>query len=450
MQQSFLCLAVSFLLWTGNQAFQVAQPSKPSLRSPLRSSVATTRPNRLSLTLGALLDDNDNYNDDGMDFQRYQEALDHNTRRTDVRIFLTQRAIQSFSNLLITCRDPHTVRWLENTYSFSNLAEYHGTGAFNLTTYDRWDTILLHMLQQPPEVVIVSARRRGRGHGGWSKNNPHLEDRFVEFEIDIDPPSLVTRILSVRQQISDEWVTDLGTMKTINGQILASYYDRQSLLRDEECRTESAVDDNCAGADTSTPTHEQIASSGAAAQDQNSGYFLHNKIMEESENDGRASSPVRKGNFDLLALLATQEALHRVLRSYQETGDERSVSFLWLRQFYVDRLQVFDGDGAYGRSDGFLQELLMTPPSTREIVGNGQTHIGLVDPLRIAQDLLEARSDIIDEWVSTMRDHVPSDHMELQKSILDVRMGKTISSSTPGSADAASPQGIVFREDQFQ
>jgi hypothetical protein len=327
------------------------------------------------------------------------------------------------------------------------LAEYHGTGAFNLTTYDRWDTILLHMLQQPPDVVIVSARRRGRGHGGWSKNNPHLEDRFVEFEIDIDPPSLVTRILSVRQQIADEWVTDLVTMQKINGQVLASYYDRQSFLRDEECRTETV--DDCPGADTSTPTHEQIASSGSS-QDQNSGYFLNNKMLEESENDARASSPFRKGNFDLLALLATQEALHRVLRSYQETGEERSVSFHWLRQFYVDRIKVFDGDGAYGRSDVFLQELLMTPPSTREISENGQTHIGLVDPLRMAQDLLEARSGIIDEWLSTMRDHVPSDHMELQKSILDVRMGKTISPTTPDSADAASPQGIVFREGEFQ
>lgn len=34
-------------------------------------------------------------------------------RRTDVRNFLTQRAFQSFIFLLIQCRDPHTVQWLE-------------------------------------------------------------------------------------------------------------------------------------------------------------------------------------------------------------------------------------------------------------------------------------------------------------------------------------------------
>ena len=33
--------------------------------------------------------------------------------RTDVRIFLTQRAVQSFVFLLKSCGDPHTVRWLE-------------------------------------------------------------------------------------------------------------------------------------------------------------------------------------------------------------------------------------------------------------------------------------------------------------------------------------------------
>lgn len=55
----------------------------------------------------------DDSNDDPIDYERYKAALEHNTRRTDVRLFLTQRAMQSFINLLITCRDPHTVRWLE-------------------------------------------------------------------------------------------------------------------------------------------------------------------------------------------------------------------------------------------------------------------------------------------------------------------------------------------------
>lgn len=57
--------------------------------------------------------DNDSSSFFLVDYERYKAALEHNTRRTDVRLFLTQRAIQSFIHILIECRDPHTVRWLE-------------------------------------------------------------------------------------------------------------------------------------------------------------------------------------------------------------------------------------------------------------------------------------------------------------------------------------------------
>jgi len=43
----------------------------------------------------------------------YREAVARNTKRTDFRIFLTQRAIQSFFFLLQSTRDPHTVKWME-------------------------------------------------------------------------------------------------------------------------------------------------------------------------------------------------------------------------------------------------------------------------------------------------------------------------------------------------
>ena len=42
----------------------------------------------------------------------YQDAFARNRKRTDVHLFLTQRAIQSFAHLLMETRDPHTVRWI--------------------------------------------------------------------------------------------------------------------------------------------------------------------------------------------------------------------------------------------------------------------------------------------------------------------------------------------------
>jgi len=56
---------------------------------------------------------NDDDGDESIRFRSYEEAMAHNRKRTDVRIFLTQRAIQSFISLLISTRDPHTVRWME-------------------------------------------------------------------------------------------------------------------------------------------------------------------------------------------------------------------------------------------------------------------------------------------------------------------------------------------------
>lgn len=108
------------------------------------------------------------YNDD---------ALARNKARTDVCNFLTQRAMQSFIHLLIETRDPHTVTWMEEFGGWTNLEEFHGTGALNLTIYPKWDSVLLEMMEQPPAVVVIRAKRRGKGHGGWSKNNPYLEVR---------------------------------------------------------------------------------------------------------------------------------------------------------------------------------------------------------------------------------------------------------------------------------
>lgn len=109
------------------------------------------------------------------DEESYQRAMANNIARTDIRNFLTQRSIQSFMDLLNSCRDPHTVRWLEDFGGWRNMVNYHGLGALNNTRFPTWDTVLLELMEQPEDVLVVSAKRRGRGHGGWSKNNPYLQ-----------------------------------------------------------------------------------------------------------------------------------------------------------------------------------------------------------------------------------------------------------------------------------
>ncbi len=110
---------------------------------------------------------------------REYSAFTHNMRRTCIHQFLTQRSIQSFMFLLTQIRDPHTANWIENMANATNLLEFHGTGAFNLTRYPDWDSIFLDMMERPKSKIILQAKRRGRGHGGWSKNNPYLKVRPI-------------------------------------------------------------------------------------------------------------------------------------------------------------------------------------------------------------------------------------------------------------------------------
>ena len=244
--------------------------------------------------------------------------------RIDVRNLLTQRSFQSFMFLCEECRDPHSGRWIEEFLGTKNLLQYHGTGA-SFVTGVHWDRPFLEMLEQQNEVMIVSAKRRGRGHGGWSKNNPYLKDRYVEFKITIDPVSLTDRILAVREQLASEFSSDLEVLGRVNQQILNSYFQ---LAKDDRQRRQQDLT-------TATP----VMAFERTAVD----------AMNNHTVFGATGSPFRKGSFDLLYNLCTQASIHRLLYILRERGDDSNLDFL--REFYVDRLDdFFDGDLPYGRA----------------------------------------------------------------------------------------------------
>lgn len=164
----------------------------------------------------------------------------------------------------------------------------------------------------------------------------------MEFEIDIDPPSLVARIISVRAQITKDWTTDLAVLRDWNKQYL----------------------DN---PDISFPT----------------------------------STNFRTESMDLLLLLATQESIHRMLRL--EHNDD---AYAGLRDFYISNVaDYFDGSQPFERYETFLEDL------EDEI---------------IAQDVIEVRGMVLEEWSSIIQD---TDHGDLQQVILAIRMGRTFDTS---------------------
>lgn len=347
-----------------------------------------------SVTLGAMADKDDN-------------ALSQarNDARTDVRNLLTQRAIQSFIFLCTSMRDPHSGKWIEDFLDTGNQLEFHGTGAAYIEHFGgTWDGPLLAMMERPKDVVVVSAKRSGKGHRGWSKNNPYLEDRYVEFNIDIDPVSLTSRILSVREQIANEWVADLDALAAANEGILESYF---KLAKEERSKKDNEL--------MKTPKN---------AFERTAVNILGNNIHFQSG----AASPFRQGNFDLLYNLCTQASIHRTLREFREEGGDKEIPFAWLRDFYSDRVtEYFDGNQQYGRADDFIEELLLSSPS---VIYTDDGKAGLADPMGLAEEIIQKRREIVVEWKELMA-NVPQDHADGIRRILLNKQMESWGSGTP-------------------
>jgi hypothetical protein len=359
----------------------------------------------------------------------HSQIIAYNNSRLCPKSFLTQSSIQSFIYLLEECRDPHSGKWIEDFLGLQNLGNFHGTGAFNVKKYPMWDSVLLDMLQQPNQKMIVSAKRRGRGHGGWSKNNPYLQERWVEFPIDISPASLVQRLLSVREQLAAEFEGDLEIVGMVDGMIIESYFSTvkrerkvQQLQQQQRWNDDNDDDDDDGGAapTTITPT--------TPVNDENERAFdrISQHTLSNFTEFAASSSPFRKGNFDLLYNLCTQASVHRLLRELRESKVD-SVSYRWLVRFYSERVsEYFDGDQAFGRADDFIDALLRSPPSLVSM-DDGRS-LGLTDPLRIAERIIAKRSEVANEWIDMMKE-VKADHLMLRDLLFRVMMGKAIDHS---------------------
>ena len=181
--------------------------------------------------------------------------------------------------------------------------------------------------------------------------------------------------------------------------------------------------------------------------------FLDSAVAKPgADNADYAPSPLRKGNFDLLVLLATQEAIHRVLndpsRQARKSAEHGSNQFL--QDFYVTRLlSHFSGDQRYGRADDFLEEMLATTPRMitadpetsasssgtgekdgDDAAGGSQDELTkdvtyLVDPVKVAETILNVRDKVALEWKEQLEKDTKEAHMAIQKLVLAKVMGGT-------------------------
>jgi len=340
--------------------------------------------------------------------------------KNDFRTFLNQCTFQSFLFLLYQMRDVQTVKWVEefiqptivwriaelaadpNNYVSgefvepdeedqqhltSNLLRYHGLGAINMTLFPTWEDFFLELLTKEKEVWTISSTKA----------------HIPEYELEINPASLCSRMISVREQIAREWVKDLDEIACMSRMYIESYWDKQRKLDDGSGPSEGAV---------------------------KIGNLLFLEWDPNEEND-YTPSPLRKGNFDLLSLLTTQEAVHRLINNnnvddYWDTSDggaaAEAMSNLFLEKFYTDREEShFSGAQRYSRSDDFLNELLATPPSKVHVDVDDEGPY-LIDPLMFADLILKKREEVALEWKEVARAS-PDEHFGIRKEMLNILIG---------------------------
>ena len=349
----------------------------------------------------------------------------------DFSTFLNQITCQSFLFVLGSLRDPHTVRWVDtftqpvfpddkqksarvtgttqattditsnervshpNGKSSTRLLIFHGIGCWNTTAFPTWNSYFEQLLARPSESYIIQS------HNGLSR----------DYDMEINPASLCARILSVREQIAKELAHDLGIVaRSMGTHTMESYWEYLDKMQEEE------PDEEELGTATPQPSpidHNMITMSSGA--DVKRRLPPHNLVFLDYSLAGSgdmAPSPLRKGNFDLVVLLATQESICRILNDPQrllqdlKSHPQRKVYQQFLKEFYTERLEShFTGIQRYGRADDFLEELLFSTG-------------GLVDPVRLTEMILREREQVALEWQARSQD-VPNDHITIKRLQLD-------------------------------
>lgn len=271
--------------------------------------------------------------------------------------------------------------------------------------YSTWRCIshFIYVLTTQPDTVLRIKTPTDVGRRAYSK-----------FEIDINPASLCSRIISVREQIANELCGDLKAISTMGQHIFSSYHYN----KEHQNNTKSSG-----------------KKGGVGYKDGSSPYVFDSPSMlymrfDSLEDSPFAPSPLRKGNFDLLYNLITQEAVVSLLQNGLNVGDnevQNNASLRYLEKFYRDRVVThFVGAQFYWKGDEFIEELMLANPVVMydDLEENGEDDADLleIEPLRVAEQILLRRDALALEWLSIMK-AVPTDHTLIRKAQLDRMMG---------------------------
>jgi len=458
------------LLIQGGEAFR----SNSSPRHKCRSTFLYSSNSNINSRDG----DNSVGNNGGTDMGNYWRLPN------DFSLFLTQRSIQSFMFLTSQLRDPETCYWVEN-FTQPNLAllrdsssnssnnkpkfsltdtipkndgdngaagndwkpavddgktnhkkneseeeerrtchllRYHGLAAMDSIRFPNWESYFEELLEQPTDEWIIASEQSHIPNYTW----------------EIDPSSICSRILSVREQLSREFVKDLQVVSDMGGRTFDWNWDRLKQSRDDEQEQQQSNNNNM-------PFIDPSSLKGSREN------LLFLEISVDDPLSDHKPSPLRRGNFDLLVLLATEEAIHRVLNKWEANKSNRELygselaSHGFLEQFYQDRQHFFHGPlPQYGKADDILEELLSSALSFKADCDDSSDSAAfsssVINPTKIAELVLREREQVALEWKQIAME-APQHHMKIQKLRLD-RMMMGNKNQAEGTTESSAGDGI--------
>ena len=299
----------------------------------------------------------------------------------------------------------------------SKLLNYHGLSALNTTLYPGWDSFFHALLEKPDTILEIET------------------PNFITFEIEIEPARLCARILSVREQIAREMAADCKAINSMGHYIFCSYQENSQKR-------------------TNTKKVDEHGEFLPKTFDSPSALYIN---FDQRDDEALAPSPLRKGNFDLLYNLLTQQAIIELLMSEDgvvvgEDPHQNEACREYLYRFYLQRFpSTFEGSQFYGKSDTFIEELMLASPlfvTMNQESGGGveqsETKASArppleVEPLRVAEQILIKRDKLALESMEIMG-NVPSDHTEIRRMQLSRLTGVPL----------ADPQTTTAISDEFQ
>lgn len=298
---------------------------------------------------------------------------------------LMQRAVQTQIHYFRDFKNDFAKNWLVRygarmgTAALFQNAE--GGGGSILHHHDSmggvtWDAYMRGMMDAPEETHEVHVVW-GNQVGGGSPENPYLQkrDKVTKYNDTIVPSRIAAQLLSIRVMLSEELVEDL---KLIGD-------DNVELRRHHDEIVRNLVDDEAANRHAIRP-------------------------HDWDQKRQTSPSPLRQANYDLLKNALTEQAFQLLLHELDRDTLQRH-SYEWLQAFgrtHAARLR--QPDAGWHVASELLGEMMAQPVAVSTSPGGNARFL---DPLALADQLMELRLEIADEWADALL-LTPSNHMDLQ------------------------------------